>query len=407
MHLILSIFLLILSGACYGMNFLKEYQIIDDKLDFTNRPPPEKLFFWESNVHLNYDYKQVQHDINQLNSDPNEERITSFIDRYDGKIKNIKANSKIGFRLLNLKTDKITWRTYLQGSYDYTVSALVYKKTLSFGDIEKLFPETIPQDLKNYIKTLSPGDDIIAKCQADPSLSPQSRALCKTYPEDTYFIPQPDQEVPNLVFLSKKDMKLGLYNYFKNGSFFGSLNIYALRREDLYRLITPDQLKDMSPDIFTDKVGNSEDTLQLDYTFGYYGKIHSAFISFEEMKLSTWKKRDKDSKPMFYPYTSLVKVQTNSKYPLHQGGYVGHFLGMQNRNYNFVDGVYGGMMFGCQWRSNLVELTAMYNRYYWSFTPRIVYSFLSLEYGYKMPSHTNINGLQLTPIQSLNLGVSF
>lgn len=407
MHLILSILILLAGTNAYGMDFLQKFQIIDDKLKFSNTPLPYKSYFLETNLHLNYDYPVIQQDIENLNNSPSEEEVNSFIDRYSGEVKNININAKLGVKLFEETTYNFSWKTYFQASYDFSIMALLYQKTLSFGDIESLFPQTLPLELKQFISQLTPGTDIIDACKKSLTLSQESLALCSQYPKNVYFMPQPDQKVPNFIFLSKKDFKIGFLNHFKNGNFLGSFYLYGLRREDFYRLITPDQLSSKSPDLFDDKVANREDTLQLDYSFGYYGKNQQFLIAFEEMKLLTLKPRKEESKPLFYPYSSLVKMQSSSSYEVLNNCYLGHIVGFQNRAYSVLDGMFGGINGQIIWLKNSLGFEIIYDSFFWSFTPRLVYNSLSLEYGFKLPAKKSTYDLELAPIQSLNVGFSF
>lgn len=398
------------SASANEKKILNDFSIIDDKLglDLNSYKEPEDFFF-NIKGSINEDLMGTISDLEYLNDNPNQSQAEKFVDKYNNQIKNFKFHSDLGIKLFKHSETDFTMKTHLKFSLDAGGSALIFKQKLTTEQVINFLPPESPAELKNFIRGLNVGDDIIDKCLNDPDLSLESKLVCSQYSVNSYFVPNSGVEVPSFTYIYKRDIKAGFYNYFTNNKhLFGFINIYAMERESSYQLITADQLNSGAYEVdFFDDASNKETTLQLDYMFGYRDENHSAFISMEEMKIGMLKPRDENTKEHFYPYRPMFRFQTNSRYYWDNLVFE-HFLGIHSRGYDAVSGIYLGINPTIALApKHSLNFMVMADQFYLTLAPKLQISKFFLEFSYKTPTQKSINELDLTPIQSINLGLSF
>lgn len=369
-------------------------------------PPPN---FINLSLGISKDYQHLLHQISDLEDDPSDEHINQFIDEYSGKIKSFKGSLDLGFTLINHKTYWSSWKTQIQSHYSISGSGVIKQEAISVNDLLDSFPQALPTDFRNFVKTLSPGTDVISACLADDSLADTTKQLCKSYPLNTYKIPENSTPAPTLYYLYKEDFKIGFYNYYQtNHHWFGNFNLYFLRRKDNYQRISPAQIQN-EDNFLGVKGSNQEDSLQLDYTLGYQNSTTTWLLQFQEIKLATLQtSSDPEAKPLSYQYHSLVKLQQTS-HAQYSWGDLDWFTGLENRGYSLTEGIFAGVQPAWSIINPQSKLKFLVMGDSLFFTTGLTLDFydFSIQYTLKNPWRNQVEDLIITPINTLNINYSF
>ncbi len=300
------------------------------------------------------------------------------------------------------------WVPDLRALLDVGANIGIRSQLLTIADVINYFPEEIPADLKAFVLTLSPGTDVIVACNTS-TLSATTKAFCATQQTGKYIIPSTTQTVPTLSVFGKGDLKVGLFNEYGYGEhFFGNLNIYGLGRADLYQFITAEQIAKGQSIEAPDKM-NTEVNVVLDYKLGYKNSNYSAFLAVEELKLAKFKDAQEGAKDQVYGYQSLIRSQAEANYKLSAFS-LQPFVGFHKRSgYSLSDGYYLGATAGAHvWGERLgLQMRAMMDKQYMTFSPRIKLWLMQLEYTLKNPIKDMDGDVKLTALHTIDFRLFF
>ena len=388
----LKLLLCLLFSTQASAGFIEDFKVQNDFLKVDLFSLENRSFYLKSDLLSHGNIKSKINEVNDLQNNPENSAIEKFVLENKDKLFVIKANLEAGVKLYsqNNATDKIS--IYFKTIYDYSVIGGIGRKVVAREDFKNFFPSSIPLELQNFISSLSEGEDVIALCR-NSQLSAETINYCNNLPLGTYIIPS-NMETEVLSLLSKRDLKVGFFNVFTSGKFFSYFNLYGLHREEVYRLVGRDQVG--SGSIYRDEISNGRWFLATDYLMGYnFTKNSLAFISFEEMVVSPLSEEVSGAKSQVYGNTTLIKVQTQSKFED-----LTTLFGVQTQGYQ-VSPYLGGEL-----KSGDFNYKVLASENYLSLSPRYNYGKFSLEYSHYFKL-SNYNDWNLQDLDKISLRFDF
>lgn len=367
----LRILIFLLFSYVASADFIEDYKISNDLFKADIFSLENRSFYIKSDLLTHGNIKSKLNEVKDLQEKNDSLEIERFISDNKNKLYVFKLNLEAGVKLfsMNNATDKFTM--YFKTLYDYSVMGGIGRREVSRSDFNNFFSSEIPRDLKDFIGGLQAGEDVVLLCR-ESSLAAETKSFCNNLPLGTYIVPS-SMEMEVLTLLSKKDLKVGLFNVFTSSRFFSYFNLYGLNREEVYRFVGRDQVG--SGSIYQDKVSNSRWWLNLDYLLGYnFTKESMAFISFEEIKVVDLTKAKEGSKEQVYGNPTLMKIQTQSQF-----GSLTTLLGVQSRG-DKASGYIGGEVKQGDFNYKILASSS-----YLSVAPRYNYKNFSVEYSHYFP----------------------
>lgn len=410
--LALASMLAIATSNVHAYNVVDRYKLIDDKLKTEQMLRPfGHDFFLDIGVAMNKNAKQLVTDISDAGKASNPTTAAqTVLTNYDKTEQTIKLNLNVGVPVFRFTAWNVKVQPNLRAFIDAGANLGIRKDTLAASDVFSLFNVSIPddkykQDVITSYDNAAVGGDVLAWCATNGS-----DAIIKQFCSDNANkFKKPDSTIPNLNLFAKLDAKVGLFNdYTYEDHFFGNLNLYMLSRTDIFQIISKDMIAGGSK-VDLPKTKNTENTLQLDYRFGYKNDNYKVFASVEELKLNTMKKRDSASKELSYGYNALMRVHADATYK-YSALTLNPFLGVHKRSgYGFADGLYLGADAGAYvWGDRLgLQLRGMLDKQYFTISPRMKLWLLQLEYAMKSPMKATDGDVKLSAIHSIDLRLFF
>ncbi len=395
----------------FSYDVVDRYRLIDDQLKTEDMLRPlGHDFLIDMSVAMNKNAQSLIKDISDAGKaiDPTT-AASDVLTKYDKTEQTVKVDFTLGIPLFSFSAWEVKIRPNFRAYADLGLNLGIRSDILTVADLVNLFPSDIPQDLKTFIGTLVPTNDVIIECNNSVTLSASTKAFCATQPTGKYIIPSLTTAVPNLSLFGKLDGKVGFFNdYTYQDHFFGVFNLYYLSRTDLFQRITKDMIKTGSAIEFP-KTKNTESTLQVDYRLGYKNDNYKVFASLEELKIATLKQRSVGSKELAYGYKALMRVHADATYKFSVVT-LNPFIGLHKRSgYGLSEGVYVGADAGAYlWGDRLgLQLRGMFDKEYITISPRMKLWLMQLEYSLKTPVKKMDGDVNLSAINSIDLRFFF
>lgn len=407
--------LAVLASNAFSYDVVNRYKLIDDQLKTEQMLEPiGHDFFLDIGAAMNKNAKTFIDDVkaaNNFQGTPTEKvaNAQNLLLKYEKTEQTVKIHAALGFPIFSFTAFGVKVQPNLRAYVDGGANIGIRSDVLTIQDIINLFPSDVPQEFKTFIAGLSTGQDIIAQCNASPTLSPTTKYFCSQQPLGKYIIPDLTTGVPNVALYAKVDGKVGFFNDYTYGEhFFGNFNLYGLGRMDIFQRVTKDMIATGSKIDFP-KDKNTETTLQADYRLGYQNSNYKVFASVEEMKLAKLKDRKVGSKEQSYGYDPLMRLHADALYKLSAFS-LNPFVGLHKRKgYGFSSGMYLGADAGAHvWGDRLgLQLRGMVDKEYFTLSPRLKLWLLQLEYSLKAPMHSMEGDVKLSAIHSIDLRLFF
>lgn len=406
------------SASVHAYDVTNRFKLIDDKLKTEQMLRPiGHDFFLDISAAMNKNLMDVIDDVDKATKSQAATtagkiaEAQQVIAKYDKTEQTVKINVALGTPLPSFTAWEVNFKPNLRLGLDVGANIGIRSERMTIADLFDYFPQEIPEDLKTFIRTLSVGDDVIVECTgaAGAGLSAQTRAFCGQQPTGRYVIPDLTQDVPKVEVFGKGDAKAGFFtDYSKGEHWFGQFNLYGMGRADLFQIVTAQQIASGQSIEAPDKM-NTEVTLQADYRIGYKNTNYSTFLGVEELKIATMQDKDEGSKAHTYGYKALIRGHADATYRWNAVS-IQPFLGFHKRSgYGFGDGVYAGAAAGAYvWGDRLgLQMRGMFDKQYFTITPRIKLWLMQLEYSLKNPLKSTDGDVKLTAIHSLDFRLFF
>ncbi len=404
-------------NAALAYDVVDRFKIIDDKLKTEQMLRPlGHDFLIDVSAAMNTNITDVIDDIDkatkfQGTDQQKLDEANRILAKYDKTEQTIKINLALGVPLPSFSAFETKFKPNLRVFADIGANVGIRSQILTAADVVNFFPSGVPQELKDFIVTLTPGTDVVVACRASGTLSASTKALCNL-PEfeiGKYIIPSLTTALPTANVFGKVDVKAGFFNDYTYGEhFFGNFNLYGMGRADIFQFIDANQISKGQEIEIPDEL-NTEVTLQADYRLGYKNSNYSTFLSVEELKLSVLKDRKIGSKVQNYDYDPLLRFHTDATF---KAGVVSvqPFLGVHKRSgYGLDDGLYAGAMGGLYVLGDRLglQLRTMVDKQYFTLTPRVKLWLMQLEYSLKKPLKDMDGDVKLSAIHSVDFRLFF
>lgn len=393
------------------------FKIIDDKLKTEQMlRPMGHDFLIDISAAMNTNITDVIDDIDQATKFQGTDlqklaEANRILTKYEKTEQTVKINIALGVPLPSFTAFETKIKPNLRVYADIGANVGIRSQILTAADVVNFFPSGVPQELVDFILTLTPGTDVVVACRASLTLSASTKAVCNL-PEfeiGKYIIPSLTTALPTANIFGKVDVKAGFFNDYTHGEhFFGNFNLYGMGRADMFQFIDANQISKGQEIEIPDEL-NTEVTLQLDHRIGYKNSNYTTFLSVEELKLSVVKERKLGSKVQNYDYDPLIRFHTDATF---KAGVVSvqPFIGVHKRSgYGFDDGVYAGAMGGLYVLGDRLglQLRAMADKQYFTLTPRVKLWLMQLEYSLKKPLKDMDEDVKLSAIHSVDFRLFF
>jgi hypothetical protein len=401
------------TSNAFAYNVVERYTLLDDKIKTEQMLRPfGHDFFLDLGVAMNKNAQTFVKDMSDAGKATDKTTAAqNVLTNYDKTEQTLKINFALGIPVFRFSAWDLKVQPNIRAFADAAANMGINSDTLSISDVLNFIPENIPykDEFATFVTGLNTGDDIIVECTASGTLRVEIKAFCATQPTGKYKKPDLSSKVPNVQLFAKLDVRAGLYNEYTYGEkFFGNLNLYLLNRTDIYQRISKDMII-AGAKIDLSKKTNTENSLMLDYKFGYQYDNYRVAGSLEELKITTMKKRDTASREMVYGYHALMRVHADATYKFNVIT-LNPFLGVHKRSgYGFADGLYAGADAGAYvWGDRLgLQLRGMLDKQYLTISPRMKLWLMQLEYSLKSPLKSTDGDVKLSAINSIDFRLFF
>lgn len=419
--LALATLLSVCSSNLLAYDVTNRFKLIDDKLKTEQMLRPlGHDFFFDVGAALNKNLQDVVKDISDATKKQGTdiEKVTNaqnVLSKYDKSEQTVKINVSLGIPVFSFTAWGLKVQPNIRAFADVGANLGIRSETLTPALLLDLINIDIPADLKTAIVnnfssyspvTGNPNNDLLNNTVCN-SLTGVSQTTCLAN-QGKYFYPS-NSNIPNLLMFAKVDAKVGLYNDYTYGEhFFGNFNLYGLSRTDIFQRVNSDMIAKGSK-IDLPKEKNTETTLQADYRLGYKNDNYKIFASVEELKLSKMKERKATSKALTYEYDPLLRLHADAQYKYSVLS-LAPFVGFHKRaGYAFADGMYFGADAGAHvWGDRIgLQLRGMFDKQYFTISPRMKLWLLQLEYSMKKPLKSEDGDVKLSAIHSIDLRLFF
>lgn len=406
---------LVLGQNANAYNVVDRYRLVEDKLKTEQMLRPlGHDFLLDVGAAANKNVTDFIDDIDEAtkfegNDAEQLANAQMVLAKWDKTEQTVGVKLAIGFPLPSFTAFSVAFKPNFRITADVGANIGIRSETITVADLVDLFPVELPADLRAFVLTLQPNDDVIVECLAEPSLSASTKTLCATFPTGRYIIPSTTEKLPFAAVYGKADAKAGFFNDYTYGEhWFGQFNLYGMGRADFFQIVTSTQIASGEGVETPDKM-NTEVTLQSDYRLGYKNTNYSVFLGVEEIKLAKLKEREEGSKELTYEYDPLLRLHADATFR-YLALSIQPFVGVHKRTgYSVGDGTYGGATAGAfVWGDRLgLQMTGMMDKQYLTLTPRIKLWLMQLEYSLKKPLKDTVDDVKLTAIHSLDFRLFF
>ncbi|MFG1482505.1 hypothetical protein ABMA79_10865 [Halobacteriovorax sp. HFRX-2_2] len=208
----------------------------------------------------------------------------------------------------------------------------------------------------------------------------------------------------------KADVTAGLNFDYKNERHFGSFSLYGLYRADVRRVLDQDAIAGEGDVIDTENLDQNMTLYAMaDITYGFHWLSNfRTMFKIQDIALATVIENDEGYLPLYEPEIGY-RMHTDYSFNL-SNMRVRPFVGFHMRDgYDFADGVYAGtdVMFHV-WKERLaVTVRGMVDSEHLTLTPRLKLGFMDFMYSLKQPITSEVQGVKISTIHSVNFRLHF
>jgi len=417
---------LVAGSAQASYDVMERYKLLEDKLKTEDMLRPfGHDFLLDVNVAANkniLDFKDDMTKMSKVQGADAAAKVTNAIEileKWTNTEQTLKGNVNIGIPLFSFTAWGVKVTPDLRVSALVGANLAIQSETITGDTIASLLGQDTPAEIKaliannTFVNGLNKGDDIIQKALDNNTISdPVQRTLAQGYVGKFYW---PGLTSPIVSAYAKLDAKGGLLvNMVKkkdeDRKWVSYVNVYGLARTDyLVKLSAASFVNDKG---VTDQVKNANTTVDLmaDLKLGREWFRYSLAGTLEEIKISRMSDRKaKGAGEPKYKTPMLVRVHGDAEYK-YSILTLTPFLGMHKRTgYDFMDGVYGGADFGAYvWGKRLgLQFRTMLDNNFVTISPRLKLWLMQLEYSLKKPVTSQIDGMKVSTLHSLDFRLFF
>lgn len=406
-----------LSLPAFSYDSVARFKLIDDKLKTEQMLRPlGHDFFIDLGIAANKDLQTAASDFSDAASfqGTTAAKITNaqtVLRKYDKTEQTVKASLALGFPIFSFTAWGVKVKPNFRVFGDAGANLGIRSEALTAQSLIDMIDVDVPQAMKDAIiaafPTYAANDDLLKNDVCNAITDVAAKAACFAN-QGQYFFPS-DTNVPDMFLYVKVDAKAGLFNQYTYGDhFFGDFNLYAMGRLDGAQRVNANTIAS-GRKIELPKKKNTEISAQVDYRLGYQNANYRTFLGLEELKITTVKEREAGSKELSYRYDPLIRLHADALFKFSVLS-LQPFLGVHKRaGYGLGDGLYLGADAGAHVFGDRlgVQLRGMYDKQYFTISPRLKLWLLQLEYSLKNPVKSMDGDVKLSAIHSINLRLFF
>lgn len=406
----------------HGYDVVKRLKVMDDRYkthDMMN--PIGHDFFLDIRAGANTNLLDVIDDADAVSDVQGTElekleAATNFLRANDKTEQHLNAKVGLGFPLPSFTVFGLNFKPNFRADWNLAAHLGIFSEPITPETVLSLVDVDLPGALGDAIiaKTragdFTGNDDIVKETCDDPTYSASISQFCRAELFDKYFYP--DGDAPNIFVMAKQDIKGGFYLDYQqenDGIWFGNFNLYGMHRTDIDARITQGSLVANRDIIDLGDELNSELYLTLDWRVGARHKNYRFYASIEELKLATMSDRKAGSKTPTYGTDALIRAHAEGEFDLRVVD-VTPFLGFHKRSgYGVSDGFYLGADWSMHaWEERLgLRLRTQFDREHFTLSPQVKLWLMHLDYMAKIPVKSEIDGIEVATLHSLNFRLFF
>ncbi|MEH0861301.1 hypothetical protein [Halobacteriovorax sp. DPLXC-1] len=208
----------------------------------------------------------------------------------------------------------------------------------------------------------------------------------------------------------KADVTAGLNFDYKNENHFGGLSLYGLYRADVRRVLDQDAIAGDGDAIDTENLDQNMTLYAMaDITYGFNWLTNfRTMFKIQDIALATIIESDEGYLPIYEPEVGY-RMHTDYSFDL-SNLKLRPFVGFHMRDgYDFADGVYAGTDVMLHvWKQRIaLTLRGMVDSEHLTLTPRFKLGFMDFMYSLKQPITSEVKGVEIATIHSVNFRLHF
>lgn len=405
--------------TAYAYDVTDRYKLLEDRFktqDMMNEVAHD--FFFDIRVGANKNVIDFTDDVSEAadNTDfgsDDLQALNDFLNDYEKTEQTVNAHVALGFPLPSFSAFNVNFKPNFRASWNLGLNMGVFKEPLNASNVLDLVDVQLPAEIETKIRNRIrsqpygnlAGKDIVQDVCSNAGV-PQSK--CDPY-VDKYFYPS-DTDVPNVFMLAKQDVKAGFFTSYTYGEdFFGHFNIYGMHRTDLFARLSQDDLARDDDVVDLGDELNSEVYLTADWHLGWKKDRYSITGGIEEIKIATLQEREENSKQHTYGNDPLLRLHGQAEYNI-SNLKLTPFAGIHKRSgYSVGEGVYAGAdVMAHLWAERLaLRLRGQIDKEHLTISPMAKLWFMHLDYTLKQPLSSEVDGIKVSALHSVNFRMFF
>lgn len=406
-------------GADADYNVQDRFKLMEDKFrtqEFLREPGHD--FLIDLSVYANADIMEVVGDVSDAED---ENDAIEVLNAYSDTEQNMRLNVEIGVPLPSFNAFKgkispsvrlgVNVGSLLGIGEEEVLLETFYAAVPGDAELKSVLESKVDQTVLNNILGGTAGYQTVTDLAATLSLSSEEEAALRDAigGENIPFAGS-GNSAPVIDAYVKADVTAGLNFDYKNEKYFGGLSLYGLYRADVRRVL--DQ-KVISGDSEVIDSENLDQNLTLyamaDLNFGFHwlSDFRTSF-ALTDIKLATVVDSDDGSIPYYEPEIGY-RMHTDYSFNL-SNMRLRPFVGFHMRDgYDFSEGVYAGTDLMLHvWKERLaITLRGMVDSEHLTLTPRFRLGFMDFMYSLKQPMSSEVKGVKVSTIHSVNFRLHF
>ena len=398
---------------------LKRFRLMEDKFqtqEFLREPGHD--FLIDMSVYANTDLMEVVGDVSDA-EDENE--AIEVLNDYADTEQNLRVNVEVGVPLpsFNAFKGKISPSVRLGvnvgsllgiGDEDIEIDTFI-SAVPGDADLKQVLEENIDQNVLNNIIGGTAGYQTVTDLASTLGLSgAEEQALRDAIGGEVIPFAGSGSTAPVIDAYVKADVTAGLNLDYKNEKHFGNVSLYGLYRADIRRILDQKVISGDAEIIDSDTLDQNMTLFAMaDLTYGFHWlSDFRTMFKISDIKIATVVDSDSGQLPYYEPEIGY-RMHTDYSFKL-SNMMIRPFVGFHMRDgYDFADGVYAGTDVKLHvWKERIaLNLRGMVDSEHLTLTPRFRLGFMDFMYSLKQPITSEVKGVEIATIHSVNFRLHF
>ncbi|MFG1498625.1 hypothetical protein ABMA70_00360 [Halobacteriovorax sp. XZX-3] len=404
-------------------NVQERFRLMEDKFqtqEFLREPGHD--FLIDMSVYANTDLMELVGDVSDASdaADP-DQAAADVLSAYADTEQNLRLNVEVGVPLPSFNAFKGTISPSVRlgvnvgsligiGEEDIMIDTFI-SAVPGDAELKTVLQDKITQGVLNAIIGGTAGYQNVTDLAATLGLSTEEEtALRDALGGEAIPFAGSGSTAPIIDAYVKADVTAGLNFDYKNERHFGSFSLYGLYRADVRRVLDQDAIAGDGDVIDTENLDQNMTLYAMaDITYGFHWLSNfRTMFKIQDIALATVIENDEGYLPLYEPEIGY-RMHTDYSFNL-SNMRLRPFVGFHMRDgYDFADGVYAGtdLMFHV-WKERLaVTVRGMVDSEHLTLTPRVKLGFMDFMYSLKQPITSEVKGVKISTIHSVNFRLHF